>query len=132
MLKEFRAFILRGSVVDLAVGIVIGAAFTALVTQFTSSFINPLIALPGSLDRLSGYKFTVSDAIFSYGSFVNAIITFLITGAVLFFFVVRPINALMARSKTEPDVVSPTKSCTECLSSIPAAARRCAFCTSPQ
>lgn len=132
MLREFKEFILRGNVVDLAVGIVIGAAFTALVTQFTSSFVNPLIAMPGSLQRLSGYSFEVSDAVFTYGAFANAIITFVITGAVLFFGVVKPINRLMQRSKTEPDVTSPTKDCTECLSSIPAGAHRCAFCTSPQ
>ena len=132
MLKEFKAFILRGNVVDLAVGIVIGAAFTALVTQFTSSFVNPLIALPGSLERLSQYSFEISGATFSYGAFLNAIVTFLITGLVVFFGVVKPVNLLMERQKTEPDVESPTKQCSECLSSVPAAARRCAFCTSPQ
>jgi large conductance mechanosensitive channel len=132
MLKEFRAFILRGNVVDLAVGIVIGAAFTALVTQFSASFINPLLAMPGGLERLGDYRFVISDTTFGYGAFLNAIITFVITGAVLFFFVVKPINALMERSKTGPDVESPTKECSECLSNIPAGARRCPFCTSSQ
>ena len=131
MLREFRSFILRGNVVDLAVGIVIGAAFATLVAQFTESFISPILALPGDKADFSKHSFKLAGSIFHYGTFINAIITFLITAAALFFLVVKPVNRLMERYRTQPDVESPTKSCTECLSDIPAAAKRCAFCTSP-
>ena len=132
VLKEFKSFILRGNVVDLAVGIVIGAAFAALVGAFTQSFIDPILALPGDRANLDQYFFTLGGSRFAYGSFVNALITFLITAAAIFFFVVKPVNVLMSRRKTATDVESPTKTCTECLSNIPAGAKRCAFCTSPQ
>jgi large conductance mechanosensitive channel len=132
VLKEFKAFILRGNVVDLAVGIVIGAAFATLIGQLTASFITPLLALPGDAGNFSRYSFEISGSTFAYGAFIDAIIVFLITAAAIFFFVVKPVNTLMARRKTEPDVESPTKECTECLSSIPAGAKRCPFCTSPQ
>ena len=132
MIKEFKAFILRGNVVDLAVGIVIGAAFVTLVNQLTASFITPLLALPGKRGSLSRYAFELSGSTFTYGAFIDAVIVFLITAAAIFFLVVKPVNTLMARRKTETDVESTTKECTECLSSIPAGAKRCAFCTSPQ
>jgi large conductance mechanosensitive channel len=131
MLQEFKAFVLRGNVVDLAVGIVIGAAFTLVITTFVDNLLMPLIGSLVSLD-FSKEIATINGVTFKWGLFVNAVISFLLTAAAVFFFVVKPINTLMARRKTEPDVESTTKDCTECLSSIPAGAKRCPFCTSPQ
>lgn len=129
MLKDFKAFILRGNVVDLAIGVAIGAAFTGVIGAFTTGIITPLLAIPGNAASFSEHAFTISGARFAWGSVVDAIINFVIVAAALFFFVVVPVNKLMARRKTEPDVESTTKECPECLSSIPVAARRCAFCT---
>ncbi|HEV3471846.1 MAG TPA: large conductance mechanosensitive channel protein MscL [Actinomycetota bacterium] len=131
MIREFREFILRGNVVDLAVGIVIGAAFTAVVTAFVENLLMPLVGSIASFD-FSNEAAQINGVEFAWGLFVNAVISFLLVSAAVFFLVVKPVNSLMARRKTEPDVESPTKECSECLSSIPAAARRCAFCTSPQ
>lgn len=131
MLKEFRAFVLRGNVVDLAVGVVIGAAFGAIVTSLVNNVLMPLIGSVVSFDFKKDFAM-INDVKIEWGLFVNAVISFLLIAAAVFFFVVKPVNALMARLKTEPDVDTPTKQCTECLSSIPAAAKRCAFCTSPQ
>lgn len=128
MLKEFKAFLLRGNVVDLAVAVVIGAAFGAVVASFVENILTPILGIPGSTD-FSGLAFTVNDSHFRYGLFLNAVITFVSLAGAVFFFVVKPVNALMARRKTEPDVESTTKECPECLSSIPVGARRCAFCT---
>jgi len=121
---------LRGNVVDLAIGVAIGAAFATIVTAFTTGFITPLLAIPGDSATISQMYVTIGGARFLTGAFVDAIIRFVLTAAVLFFFVVVPVNKLMLRRKTEADVESTTKSCPECLSSIPLAARRCAFCTS--
>lgn len=129
MFKDFRQFILRGNLVDLAVAVVIGAAFGALVTAFVSSFITPLIAAIGGKPDFSALSFTINGSHFRYGLFINAAISFLIIAAVVFFFVVRPVNALMQRYSTQKDVDRPTRDCPACLSSIPAEARRCAFCT---
>lgn len=131
MLKEFKGFVLRGNVVDLAVGVVIGAAFGAVVTSFVDNLLTPLISIPGeaSFDR---WSFTIGGGEFLYGRFFNDLISFLLIATAVFFFVVRPVNALMARRKTERDVVSESKQCAECLSNIPKAAKRCAFCTSAQ
>ena len=140
MLADFKAFILRGNVVDLAIGVVIGAAFAAVVSTFTQGVISPLIGLFGSanfdtLDAcIKGPCGTSLDgeptgSVLQYGRVLTAMITFVITAAVLYFFVVRPVNALMARRKTEPEVDSMTKQCAECRSSIPVEATRCAFCT---
>ena len=132
MLKEFKAFLLRGNVVDLAVGIVIGAAFGLLVTQFIASFVTPLLGvITGGVD-VSGRDFDIGRVTFTWGAFVQALIVFVATAAAIFFFIVKPVNKLMERFKTQPDVESPTKDCTECLSNIPAGAKRCAYCTSPQ
>lgn len=131
VLKEFRAFILRGNVVDLAVGIVIGAAFGVIITAFVDNILSPLIGSIGG-ENLGKLTLTVNGVSLVYGEVLNAILSFLLVAAAIFFLVVKPVNLLMARSKTEPDIESPTKSCTECLSSIPAGATRCAFCTSPQ
>ena len=129
MIKEFRDFILRGNLVDLAVAVVIGAAFTAVVTSLTSSLITPLIAAIGGKPDFSDLAFTINESRFAYGDFLNALIAFLIVAAVVFFVVIKPVNVLLARFKTEPDVDTPTRDCPECLSAIPVAARRCAFCT---
>ena len=128
MLKDFKTFLLRGNVVDLAVAVVIGAAFGAVVTALVRDLLTPLIAIPGKTD-FSKLHFTIRDSRFFYGDFINVLISFVSIAAAVFFFVVKPLNALMARRKTEPDVESLTRECPECLSNIPSAARRCAFCT---
>jgi large conductance mechanosensitive channel len=129
MLKEFRDFVLRGNVVDLAIAVVIGAAFGALVTSLVSSFITPLVAAIGGKPDFSALAFTVNGSRFTYGVFLNALISFLILAAVVFFLIVRPLNALMDHMRTEAPVAEVTRACPECLSQIPADARRCAFCT---
>ncbi|HVA43315.1 MAG TPA: large conductance mechanosensitive channel protein MscL [Acidimicrobiales bacterium] len=128
MLKDFKAFVLRGNVVDLAVGIVIGVAFGTVVSSFVKNLLTPLVSIPGKAN-FSALHFTVRHSVFLYGNFLNDLVSFVIVAAAVFFFVVRPLNALMNRRKTEPDVESTTKDCPECLSSIPKAATRCAFCT---
>src|SRR5689334_311155 len=128
-MKDFKEFLLRGNLVDMAVGIVIGVAFAALVTAFVADLITPLLAAIGGKPNFADLSFTVNGSHFLYGSFINALISFLIIAAVIFFLVVRPVNALMARRRTEPPVDVPTRACPDCLSEIPEAARRCAFCT---
>lgn len=127
--KEFREFILRGSVVDLAVGVIIGGAFGAIVTAFVKDIITPLIGIPGKVD-LSAYQFSINGSVFHVGEFLNTVISFLIIDAVVFFFIVKPVNFLMSRRKTETPVDPTTRECPFCLSSIPLKATRCAFCTS--
>jgi large conductance mechanosensitive channel len=131
-MSGFRKFLLRGNVVDLAVAVLIGAAFGALVTAFTASFITPLLAAIGGKPDFSALYFTVNKSHFRYGLFINALIAFLILAAVVYFFVVVPVNRLMERFKPAPDEPTPTKDCPECLSSIPVAARKCAYCASMQ
>ena len=128
-MKDFKEFLLRGNLVDMAVGIVIGVAFAALVTAFVADLITPLIAAIGGQPNFDNLSFTINGSHFLYGSFINALISFLIIAAVIFFFVVKPVNALMARRRTETPVDVPTRPCPECMSEIPEAARRCAFCT---
>jgi large conductance mechanosensitive channel len=129
----FRKFLLRGNVVDLAVGLVIGAAFGAVVTAFVAAFITPLVGVAaGSSGDFSKKGFTVSDVTFPYGGFLTALIAFVLIAAAVYFFVVLPVNRLMDRYKPAPDEPTPTKECPDCLSSIPAAARKCAYCTSAQ
>src|SRR4051794_22598080 len=132
-MSGFRKFLLRGNVVDLAVGLVIGAAFGAVVTSFVASFITPLVGVAaGSTGDFSRKGFHVSGVLFPYGGFITALIAFILIAAAVYFLVVVPVNRLMDRYKPAPDEPTPTKDCAECLSSIPAAAHRCAFCTSPQ
>jgi large conductance mechanosensitive channel len=128
-MKEFRQFILRGNLVDLAVAVVIGTAFAAVIAAFVADIITPLIAAIFGKPDFSGLSFTINGSVFRYGSFFNALLTFVIVAAVLFFFVIKPVNALMNARRTEPEADRPTRDCPECLSRIPAAARRCAFCT---
>ena len=132
MLKDFKTFLLRGNVVDLAVAVVVGAAFGAVVTALVRDLITPIIALIFGKPNFSALSFTINSSHFLYGDFINALFAFLTIAAAVFFFVVQPVNALMRRRKTQPDVESETRPCTECLSDIPRAARRCAFCSSEQ
>lgn len=132
LFQDFKAFLLRGNVVDLAVAVVIGAAFGAVVTALVEDLITPLIAAIGGNQDFSALDFTINDSIFRYGDFINKVITFVTIAAVIFFFVVVPVNAMMARARKEPPVDPTTKKCAECLSEIPLEARRCAFCTSQQ
>jgi len=129
LLKEFRTFLLRGNLVDMAVGIVIGIAFAALVTAFVTDIVTPIIAAIAGKHDFSALSFTIHKSRFLYGDFINAVIAFVSIAAAVFFFVVKPVNALMARRKTEPPVDETVRECPECLSEIPRAARRCAFCT---
>ena len=129
MFREFRQFILRGSLVDLAVAVVIGTAFGAVIAALVADIITPLIAAIGGKPDFGALSFTINGSHFLYGAFLNALIAFVIVAAVLFFFVIKPVNHLMAKRKTEPDVESTTRECPECLSQIPIGARRCAFCT---
>ena len=128
MLKDFKAFILRGNVVDLAVAVVLGTAFGAVVTAIVEGLLTPLIAIPGETN-FGDLDFEIGGGTFAYGRVLDAIIAFILIAAAVFFFVVKPVNALMARRKTEPDVESTTKDCPFCLSSIPVQASVCAFCS---
>jgi len=128
-MKDFREFLLRGNIVDLAVAVVIGVAFGALTDSLVADLLTPLIAAIGGQQDFSALTFTVNGSIFRYGMFLNAVFAFVLIAAVIFFLVVKPVNALMNRKRPEPPVDEPTKDCPECLSSIPEAARRCAFCT---
>ncbi len=130
ILKDFQQFLLRGNVVDLAVGVVIGVAFGAVVTALVADLLTPLIAAIFGSHDFSGLTFTIHGSRFLYGDFINKVIAFVSVAAAVFFFVVRPVNALMARRRTEPPVDETTRTCPECLSEIPVEARRCAFCTS--
>lgn len=132
MLRGFRAFVLRGNVVDLAIAVVIGVAFGAVITAFVKDLITPLIAALGGKPDFSSLYFTINKSRFLYGDFFDALIAFVIIAAVIYFFVVAPYTALIERSRKEPPADPTTKKCTECLSEIPKDARRCAFCTSPQ
>jgi large conductance mechanosensitive channel len=129
-MKEFKEFLLRGNLVELAVAVVIAVAFAALVDAFVQDLITPMIAAVGGQQDFSALTFTINDSVFRYGHFLNQLFSFLIIAAVVYFLVVKPVNALMARRKTEEPVDETVRECPECLSSIPAAARRCAFCTS--
>jgi large conductance mechanosensitive channel len=128
-MSGFKKFLLRGNLVDLAVAFVLGVAFAGLITALVADFITPLLGLIGGKGAFGDRSFTVRHSVFKYGEFVNALIAFIIVVAVLYFLVVVPFSALLARFKKEPDLETPTRECPECLSAIPVAARRCAFCT---
>ncbi len=132
LLKEFREFLLRGNLVDMAVGIVIGIAFAAVVTALVKDLITPIIAAIFGKPNFGDLHFRIHHSAFLYGDFINAVITFLSVAAAVFFFVVKPVNAIMSRFRKEPDPEAPTKDCPECLTSIPLAARRCFACTAQQ
>jgi large conductance mechanosensitive channel len=131
MLKDFKTFLLRGNMVDLAVAFVIGAAFGAVIAALVRDLITPLIAALFGKQDFSSLTFTINHSLFRYGDFINAVVAFVLVAAAVFFFVVVPVNKLLARSRREPPPDPTTRKCPECLSLIPVGARRCAFCTSP-
>lgn len=132
MMKEFRDFLLRGNVVDLAVAVVIGAAFGAVVTSFVANILTPLLGLIGVPDFSKLTIVTSGGAVIAYGLFLNALISFILIAAAIFFFVIKPMNALEARRQKGEEQAPTTKTCTECASTIPLAAKRCPNCTQPQ
>ena len=125
----FKKFLLRGNVVDLAIAVVIGAAFGAIVTAFTSDLLTPIISAIAGKASLASLTFTIHHSVFRYGAFLNAVIAFLIIAAVIYYFVVVPVGKLMDRYKPAPDEPTPTMDCPHCLSSVPEAASVCAYCT---
>ena len=128
MFDDFKKFVMRGHVVDLAVAVVLGVAFVAVVTALVEDLITPIIAIFGEPD-FSRLRFTINGSTFQYRAFINAVIAFILIAAALFFFVVKPINALTARAKAKDEPTAPpTRKCPECLSDIPVEAMRCAFC----
>lgn len=129
VLKEFRDFIMRGNVIDLAIAVVIGAAFGAVVVAFVKDLITPLIAAIFGQPDFSAWYFTINKSKFLIGDFVNAVVAFVIIAAVLFFLVIKPLNMIAARRAKTPEAVT-TRQCPYCLSDIPVKATRCAFCTS--
>ena len=131
MIRGFRDFILRGNVVELAVAVVISAAFGAVVTSFTKDILTPLLGIFGT-PNFADLKFTVGAATVTYGNFLNALIAFLLVAAAIYFFVIMPLNALEARRQRGVVESPTTKTCTECATEIPLAAKRCPNCTQPQ
>jgi large conductance mechanosensitive channel len=132
MLKGFKEFILRGNVIDLAVGVVIGGAFGAIVSSLVADIITPLIGAIAKVPDFSAWAFTVNNSKFMIGSFINHLIAFLLVAASIYFFVVVPMNMLLTKMKKAPAPADPTdKKCPECLSTIPLDAKRCAFCAQP-
>jgi large conductance mechanosensitive channel len=129
VMQEFKAFLLRGNLVDMAVGIVIGLAFAAVVTALVADLITPLIAAIFGKQDFSSLTFTINGSTFHYGDFINALITFVLIAIALFFFVIKPVNALVTRSRKEGPADPEVRNCPECLSEIPIAATRCAYCT---
>jgi len=130
-MKGFKQFLLRGNVVDLAVGVVIGAAFGATVTAFVKDLLTPLIAALVGKPDFSAFYFDVNGSRFLYGDFINAVLSFLLIAVAVYFFVVVPVNKLIQRYHREPAPADPTtKKCPECLSEVPIAARKCAHCAS--
>lgn len=132
MLKEFRDFLLRGNVIDLAVAVVIGGAFGAVVTSFVGDVLTPLLGLIGVPDFSTLALTTPGGAVIAYGLFLNALISFVLIAAAIFFFVIKPLNSLEKRRQAGAETSPTTKTCTECASAIPLAARRCPNCTQPQ
>lgn len=130
MVQEFKQFLLRGNVIDLAVAVVIGAAFTAVVNSVVADLITPLLAAIGGQPDFGEMGFTINNSLFKVGAFINAQISFLIIALVLFFLVIKPVNYMIQRSRQEPPLDPTTKACPYCLNDVPLAATRCGFCTS--
>lgn len=128
--SDFKQFLLRGNIIDLAVAVVIGMAFAAVVTSFVENLFTPLIAAIFGQPDFSVLTFTINESIFYYGRFINSLIIFITIALVVFLFVVKPVNAMVSRSRRQPTPDPTTQKCPECLSEIPLDARRCAFCTS--
>jgi len=132
MLKGFRDFVLRGNVVDLAVAVVIGAAFGAVVAALVKDLLTPLIAAIVGKPDFSAIQFTVNGSKFLIGDFINAVVSFVLVAAAIYFFIVAPMNMVVERRRSRQPPPDPTvKKCPECLSEVPIAAHRCAFCTQP-
>lgn len=129
MLKEFKQFLLRGNVVDLAVGVVIGASFGTIVTALVTDLLTPFIAAIAKMPDFSGLSFTLNESKFMYGHFINALISFILVAGAIFFFVVKPMNMLITKTRKEPSADPTTKKCKECLSEISIEAKRCSYCT---
>jgi large conductance mechanosensitive channel len=129
MFKEFKQFLLRGNVVDLAVGVVIGAAFSSIVTALVADIITPFIAAIAKVPDFSSLFFTINGSKFMIGHFFNAVISFALVATAIFFFVIKPMNMLVSRSRKEAPADPTTKKCNECLSEVPLDAKRCAHCT---
>jgi large conductance mechanosensitive channel len=129
MANEFKKFLLRGNVVELAVAVVIGVAFGAVITSLVEDLLTPLLAAIFGEPDFSALTFRINDSVFRYGSFINAVVAFVMVAAAIFFFVVQPVNQLMERARNEPPADPTTRKCPHCLSEIPIAASRCAFCT---
>jgi large conductance mechanosensitive channel len=130
MLKGFKQFILRGNVLDLAVAVVIGAAFGAVITSFVENVLTPLIAAIVGKPDFSALAFTLNGSVIKYGAFLNVLISFLLIAAAIYFFIIAPMNAYSARARRGEAPPDPTsKKCPECMSDIPIAAKKCAFCT---
>lgn len=129
LLTDFKAFVLRGNVVDLAVAVVIGAAFGAVVASLVEDMLTPLIAAVFGEPDFSALTFSVNDSEFRYGSFINSIVAFVMIAAAVFFVVVTPINALIARSRNEPPPDPTVKKCPKCINDIAIEATKCGFCT---
>ncbi len=130
MLKGFKQFILRGNVVDLAVGVVIGASFGTVVNSLVKDILTPFISAIFKAPDFTGLSFVINGSSFMYGNFINSLIAFIIVAAAVYFFVVTPINTLVSRTRKEKTLDPTTKKCSECLSEIPIDAKKCAFCTS--
>jgi len=130
MLKDFKQFLLRGNAVDLAVAVVIGAAFGAVIAALVEDLLTPVIAAIIGKPDFSELTFTINGSVFKYGHFINAVIAFVLIAAAVFFFVIRPLNAFTERMRKEPTPDPTTRKCPDCLSEIPIGARRCAYCTS--
>ena len=131
MLSGFKKFILRGNVIDMGVGVVIGASFNSIVSGLVKDIVTPIIGAFGKQPDFSTLYFTINGSKFMYGDFINQVISFLIIAAVIYFLVIVPVNALINRTKKSAVTADPTtKKCPECLSEIPIAATKCAFCTS--
>jgi large conductance mechanosensitive channel len=130
MISEFKTFILRGNAIELAIGVVMGVAFNAVITAIVEGILTPLIAAIFGEPNFSRLRFEINDSTFTYGVVLNKLFAFLATAAAIFFFVVKPLNHLMERMRKEPTPDPTTTKCPECLSEIPVGARRCAFCAS--
>lgn len=131
LVQDFKQFLLRGNVIDLAVAVVLGLAFAAVITSLVEDLLTPLIAAIFGEPDFSALTFTLNESTFRYGEFINSLISFITIAAALFFFVVLPVNGLISRARREPSPDPTTQKCPECLSEIPVDARRCAFCASP-
>jgi large conductance mechanosensitive channel len=130
-MNDFKQFLLRGNVVDLAVGVVVGVAFGTVVTAFVKDLVTPLIAALVGKPDFSAIQFTINGSVFGAGDFINALLSFVLVASAVFFFVVKPVNYLVTRARKEPPVDPTTMKCPECLSEIAIGAKRCAYCTAP-